>query len=59
MPLLGQIPLIPDLREGGDIGTPITVSDPAGEASQAFDALAKEIASRGPSRVYRSELTLS
>ena len=59
VPLLGQIPLIPDLREGGDVGMPVTVSDPAGEASQAFEALAKEIASRGPSRVYRSELTLS
>jgi ATP-binding protein involved in chromosome partitioning len=59
VPLLGQIPLVPDLREGGDIGVPVTVSDPAGEASQAFEALAKEIASRGPSRIYRSELTLS
>ena len=46
-------------REGGDVGVPVTVSDPAGEAAQAFEALAKEIASRGPSRVYRSELTLS
>jgi ATP-binding protein involved in chromosome partitioning len=59
VPLLGQIPLVPDLREGGDVGLPVTVSDPDGEASRAFDALAKEIVSRGPSRIYRSELTLS
>ena len=59
VPLLGQIPLVPELREGGDVGVPVTVSDPTGEASQAFEALAKEIASRGPSRIYRSELTLS
>ena len=26
VPLLGQIPLVPELREGGDIGVPITVS---------------------------------
>jgi len=59
VPLLGQVPLVPDLREGGDVGLPVTVSDPDGEASRAFDALAKEIVSRGPSRIYRSELTLS
>jgi ATP-binding protein involved in chromosome partitioning len=59
VPLLGQVPLVPDLREGGDVGLPITVSDPDGEASRAFEALAKEIVSRGPSRIYRSELTLS
>ena len=59
VPLLGQIPLVPDLREGGDVGLPVTVSEPDGEASRAFDALAKEIVSRGPSRIYRSELTLS
>jgi ATP-binding protein involved in chromosome partitioning len=59
VPLLGQVPLVPELREGGDVGLPVTVSDPDGEASRAFDALAKEIVSRGPSRIYRSELTLS
>ncbi|HZQ84420.1 MAG TPA: Mrp/NBP35 family ATP-binding protein [Acidimicrobiales bacterium] len=59
VPLLGQIPLVPDLREGGDVGLPITVSEPESEASRAFDALAKEIVSRGPSRIYRSELSLS
>ncbi|MBV9934898.1 MAG: Mrp/NBP35 family ATP-binding protein, partial [Actinobacteria bacterium] len=59
VPLLGQIPLVPDLREGGDVGLPVTVSDPDGEASRAFEALAKEIVSRGPSRIYRSELSLS
>ena len=57
-PLLGQIPLVPALREGGDEGEPITVSDPDGEASQAFRALAKTIADLGASRVYRSELKL-
>ncbi|HZQ83825.1 MAG TPA: Mrp/NBP35 family ATP-binding protein [Acidimicrobiales bacterium] len=59
VPLLGQIPLVPDLREGGDVGLPITVSEPDSEASRAFEALAKELVSRGPSRIYRSELTLS
>ena len=28
MPLLGQVPLVPALREGGDAGRPIVVVDP-------------------------------
>lgn len=58
VPLLGQIPLVPELREGGDTGRPITVADEGSEASQAFAALAGEIAGRGRSRVFRPELTI-
>ena len=29
VPLLGQVPLVPALREGGDVGVPVTVTDPA------------------------------
>jgi ATP-binding protein involved in chromosome partitioning len=56
--LLGQIPLVPALREGGDVGRPITVADPAGEATEAFDSVAADIVSRGASRVFRPELTI-
>jgi ATP-binding protein involved in chromosome partitioning len=59
VPLVGQIPLVPALREGGDVGTPVTVSDPDGEAAQAFAAIAGHIVANGPKRVYRSELTIS
>ena len=58
VPLVGQIPLVPALREGGDVGLPVTVADPAGEASLAFEAIAKHIEANGPKRVYRSELTI-
>jgi ATP-binding protein involved in chromosome partitioning len=58
-PLLGQIPLVPELREGGDNGVPVMIADPNSEASQAFLALAKTVADLGPSRVFRSELKLS
>jgi ATP-binding protein involved in chromosome partitioning len=58
VPLLGQIPLVPALREGGDVGRPITLADPAGEAAEAFGSVAAEIASRGASRVFRPELTI-
>src|SRR4030095_1809009 len=36
VPLLGQVPLVQELREGGDVGRPITVTDPDGEASRVF-----------------------
>jgi ATP-binding protein involved in chromosome partitioning len=58
VPLVGQVPLVPALREGGDVGLPVTVSDPDGEASKAFDAIAAFIVANGPKRVYRSELTI-
>jgi ATP-binding protein involved in chromosome partitioning len=59
VPLLGQIPFSPSLREGGDAGMPITVSAPESEAGRAFVELAEKIAAQGPARVYRQELRLS
>jgi ATP-binding protein involved in chromosome partitioning len=58
IPLLGQIPLTPALREGGDEGVPVAVADPNGEAAAVFADLAERLASLGPARVYRRELTL-
>ncbi len=43
VPLLGQVPLVPALREGGDSGAPITVTDPDSEAAQAFASIAERI----------------
>ncbi|HUY85588.1 MAG TPA: P-loop NTPase, partial [Acidimicrobiales bacterium] len=58
VPLVGRIPLVSALREGGDIGVPVTVADPSGEVSSAFAALASSIDSMRPSRRYSSELTV-
>jgi ATP-binding protein involved in chromosome partitioning len=58
VPLLGQIPLVTALREGGDIGAPVTLTDPAGEAAQAFDALAKRVDALGRGRRAHPELTI-
>ncbi|MGI8983734.1 MAG: Mrp/NBP35 family ATP-binding protein [Acidimicrobiales bacterium] len=57
-PLLGQVPLVTALREGGDAGMPVTLSDPAGEASLAFDALATRVAALGRGRIAHPELTI-
>jgi len=58
VPLLGQIPLVPAVRAGGDDGVPITASDPGGEAASAFRAVAERVAEMGPARIYRSELKI-
>jgi ATP-binding protein involved in chromosome partitioning len=58
VPLLGRIPLVPALREGGDIGLPITVTDPDGEVAKIFAELAAAIVARGPGRVFNPELTI-
>ena len=58
VPLLGKIPLVPALRQGGDDGVPVVIADPDGEAAGIFVELASTIASLGPARVYRRELTV-
>lgn len=58
VPLLGQVPLVTALREGGDVGAPITVTEPEGEAAAAFAALAERIEAMQPSRVYNPQLTI-
>ena len=60
VPLLGEIPLVPALREGMDIGIPITISDPESEASKAYAAMANTICTElGPKRRYKRELRVS
>jgi len=56
--LLCQLPFVPALREGGDTGVPIVVSQPDGEVAAAFAALAAKVVDLGPARVYRSELSI-
>ena len=51
VPLLGRVPLITALREGGDSGTPIVVSDPDSPASEALRNVARELAASSRSLV--------
>ena len=46
VPLLGQVPLDAGLREGGDSGTPIVLSDPDSPAAVVLRAVAKGLAQR-------------
>jgi ATP-binding protein involved in chromosome partitioning len=60
VPLLGRLPLVPALREGGDNGMPITVADPASEAAQAFHEIARHIAVElKPKKVFSAALRIN
>jgi ATP-binding protein involved in chromosome partitioning len=57
VPLLGQLPLVPALREGGDDGRPIAAVDPESEAAQAFHRIAGRIATElKPKKVFSPQL---
>jgi ATP-binding protein involved in chromosome partitioning len=59
VPLLGQVPLEPAMRQGGDTGAPIVVVDPTSEASQAFGRIAERIDEElAPTRRHHPELKL-
>jgi ATP-binding protein involved in chromosome partitioning len=59
VPLVGQVPLVPELREGADTGAPIVATDPDSEASRVFAQIAATIdVELAPTRIYRSELRI-
>ncbi len=59
VPLLGQVPLVPELREGGDVGEPIVVTDPDDEASQVFRTIAERVdVELAPKKIFRPELKI-
>ena len=43
VPLLGEVPLVQAVREGGDAGTPVVISAPDSAAGRALGALAERI----------------
>ena len=46
VPLLGQVPLDVRLREGGDAGMPLVLSDPDSPAGLALRKIADELGAR-------------
>lgn len=46
VPLLGQVPLDVRLREGGDEGRPLVLTDPDSEAAQVLRGVAEQLAGR-------------
>ncbi len=54
VPLLGQIPIDQRVREGGDSGTPVVLSDPDSAPAAALRSIADALAQRQHSLVGRS-----
>jgi len=60
VPLVGQVPLVPALREGSDEGRPVVAVEPDSEASAAIAAAAAVIDTElAPTRRYNAELRLA
>jgi ATP-binding protein involved in chromosome partitioning len=51
VPVLGKIPFSPALREGGDAGTPVVVSDPESDAAKVFEEIIAQLIVRPKSLV--------
>ena len=49
-PLLGRVPLVRAVREGGDSGSPIVEMTPDSEVSQVFMEIARQVAERAVSQ---------
>ena len=57
VPLLGKLPLVPELREGGDNGRPITAVAPESESARMFQEIAQKIAvEMKPKKVFSDKL---
>ncbi len=54
VPLLGQVPLDLRLREGGDVGLPLVLSDPSSPAAEALAGVADRLGTRARGLVGRS-----
>ena len=59
VPLLGQVPLVPALRAGGDVGRPIVAAEPGSDAAEAFVAIAARVEALAPRQVRHPELRIS
>lgn len=46
IPLLGSIPLSPAIREGGDAGVPVVISQPDSIYARAYKSIAEQVAGR-------------
>ncbi len=53
VPLLGQVPIDVRLREGGDAGVPLVLSDPTSAAAATLHGIANELMRRGSGLVGR------
>ena len=53
VPFLGEIPLVREIREDGDAGTPLVVAQPNHPQSQVFVHIAKQVVAQLEKRAGR------
>jgi ATP-binding protein involved in chromosome partitioning len=58
VPFLGAVPLGMQVREGGDRGVPVVVSDPDSPQAQAFRSVAEEVARQVSIEAMKPELVV-
>ena len=59
VPLVAQIPLVNQLREGGDDGKPIAAVAPQSEVGRVFAELARQIVEMRPKKVFSQALKVN
>ena len=58
VPFLGAVPLGMDVREGGDRGVPVVISQPDSEEAKAFHRVAEEVARQVSIEAMKPELVV-
>ncbi len=58
VPFLGSVPLAQEVREGGDKGVPVIVSNPDSPQARAFRSVAEEVARRVSIEALKPELVV-
>jgi len=46
VPFIGAIPIDPTVRQGGDLGIPVVISNPESPVARAFKSIAEDIAAK-------------
>ena len=46
MPFLGSVPIAMSIREGGDLGVPVVISDPGSPQAKALNNIAQNVAAQ-------------
>jgi ATP-binding protein involved in chromosome partitioning len=59
VPFLGHVPIAEPIRQGGDSGVPIVLSDPASPSSRAFFSAAEQMAAQISIASYKKPIMLT
>ena len=59
VPFLGEVPLGIEVREAGDNGTPVVISNPESPQAKAFRTVAEEVARQVSIEAMKPDLVIS